>query len=257
MMGMFDLTGKVAIVTGGNGGIGLGIAHGLVENGATVVVAGRDREKTERAVAELNEQRAGSASANACDVTNAEQVQAMVRQTVDRYGQLNIIVNNAGIGIRKRPEEYSLDEWHRIVDTNLTAVFVGCQAAYEPMKKAGGGKIVNIGSMASLFGHPWAAIYAASKGGVVQLSKSLAIAWAPDNIQVNCILPGWIETNMTNAARAYSPQLYDRVLARTPAERWGQPADLAGTACFLASQASDFVTGVSIAVDGGYSIQMP
>jgi 2-dehydro-3-deoxy-D-gluconate 5-dehydrogenase len=256
-MGLFDLSGKVAIVTGGNGGIGLGIARGLAESGASVLVAGRNREKTDAAVKGLNEIRSEAAIGLDVDVTDEGQARDMVARARERFGRLDILVNNAGIGIRKRPEEYSLDEYRRVVETNMTAVFVCCQAAYPELKRAGGGKIVNIGSMASLFGHTFATPYAASKGGVVQMSKSLAIAWAPDNIQVNCILPGWIETDMTNAARSYLPDLYDRVLARTPAGRWGKPADLAGTAVFLASPASDYVTGVSIPVDGGYAVQMP
>jgi len=254
---LFDLTGKVAVVTGGNSGIGLGIAHGLVECGATVVVSGRDEAKLEAAVAELNAQREGSASGLPCDVADAAQVKGLIDEVVARLGTINILVNNAGIGIRKRPEDYSIEEWYRLVDTNLTSVFLCCQAVYPVMKQAGGGKIVNTGSMASLFGHPFAAIYAATKGGVVQLGRSLAIAWAPDNIQVNAILPGWIDTPMTMAARDYMKELHDRVLVRTPAGRWGPPADMAGTACFLASPASDFVTGTAIPVDGGYSIHMP
>ena len=256
-MDLFDLSGKAAIVTGGNGGIGFGIARGLVRAGANVAVAGRNRDKTEAAVGELNRLRDGASVGLDVDVTDDAQVRDMVGRTVERFGRLDILVNNAGIGIRKRPEEYSLEEFERIVDTNLTAVFLACQAAYPELKRAGAGKIVNIGSMASLFGHTFASPYAASKGGVVQLTKSLANAWAPDGIQVNCILPGWIETDMTNAARSYMPDLYDRVLARTPAGRWGRPDDLAGTAVFLASPASDFVTGVSIPIDGGYAVQMP
>jgi len=254
---LFDLTGRVAIVTGGNGGIGLGIAQGLVECGATVVISGRDAAKSAAAVEELNGQRAGCASAIECDVTVPEQIKALVDQTVDRLGGLHILVNNAGIGIRKRPEEYTLEEYTRVLDTNLTSVFLACQAAYWPMKQGGGGKIINIGSMASLFGLPYAPAYAASKGGVVQLSRALATAWAENNIQVNSILPGWIATNLTDGARRYNPELEGRVVYRTPAGRWGRPDDLAGTACFLAAPASDFVTGTAIPVDGGYSIHMP
>lgn len=254
---LFDLTGKVAIVTGGNGGIGLGIARGLVECGATVVVAGRDATKTEAAVGELNGMRSGAAAGCSVDVTDEDQVRRMVAQAVDRHGGLHILVNNAGIGIRKRPEEYTVAEFEQVIDTNLTAVFVCSQAAYGPMKQGGGGKIVNIGSMTSLFGHPFSMPYAASKGGVVQMTKSCAIAWAEDNIQVNAILPGWIETDLTAGARRHMPDLEAKILARTPAGRWGVPYDLAGTACFLAGPASDFVTGVSIPVDGGYAVQMP
>ena len=256
-MGMFDLTGKIAVVTGGNSGIGLGIAHGLVECGATVVVVGRDQGKTETSVAELNAQRQGAAIGMRCDVTDAKGVTALFDGVVDRLGTVNILINNAGMGIRKRPEEYTLDEWQRVVDTNLTSIFLCCQAVYPIMKRAGGGKIVNTGSMASLFGHPFSAVYAATKGGVVQLGRSLAIAWAPDNIQVNAVLPGWIDTPMTVAARRFMGELHQRVLNRTPAGRWGVPADMAGVACFLASPASDFVTGTAIPVDGGYSIHMP
>jgi 2-deoxy-D-gluconate 3-dehydrogenase len=257
MGGLFDLTGRVAIVTGGNGGIGLGIAQGLVEAGATVVVSGRNAEKSASAVAELNAKRDGAAIAIECDVTVPEQITRLASQTVERLGGLQIMVNNAGIGIRKRPEEYTLDEFMQVVNTNLTSVFLACQAAYWPMKKGGGGKIINIGSMASLFGLPYAPAYAASKGGVVQLSRTLATAWAEANIQVNSILPGWIETDLTAGARRYNPELEARVVYRTPAGRWGRPDDLAGTAVFLAAPASDYVTGTAIPVDGGYSIHMP
>jgi 2-dehydro-3-deoxy-D-gluconate 5-dehydrogenase len=257
MGGLFDLTGRVAIITGGNGGIGLGIAHGLVEAGATVVVSGRNAEKSAAAIAELNAKRGGSSIAIECDVDEPDQIKRLVGETVDRLGGLQIMVNNAGIGIRKRPEEYTLDEYHRVMNTNLTALFLCCQAAYWPMKAAGGGKIINTGSMASILGHPYSPVYAAAKGGVVQLSRSLAIAWAEDNIQVNSILPGWIETTMTDGAKRYMPDLEERVLRRTPAGRWGRPRDLAGAAVFLAAPASDYVTGTAIPIDGGYSIHMP
>lgn len=256
-MTLFDLTGRVAIVTGGNGGIGLGIARGLVECGASVVISGRDEAKSAAAVEELNAMRSGAAIAIACDVTVPDQISQLVTRTVERLGGLQILVNNAGIGIRKRPEDYTLEEFQQVMDTNLTSAFLACQAAYHPMKQGGGGKIINIGSMASLFGLPYAPAYAASKGGLVQLSRTLATAWAEDNIQINCILPGWIATNLTDGARRFNPELEARVVYRTPAGRWGEPADLAGTACFLAAPASDFVTGTAIPVDGGYSIHMP
>jgi 2-deoxy-D-gluconate 3-dehydrogenase len=254
---MFDLTGKVALVTGGNSGIGLGIAHGLVECGASVAIAGRDEGKIEAALSELNAQRDGSSIGLRCDVTDPDQVTSLVDQVAGKLGTIDILVANAGMGIRRRPEEYSLDEWHRLIDTNLTSVFLCCQAVYPIMKDAGGGKIVITGSMATLFGHPFAAIYAATKGGVVQFGRSLAIAWAAENIQVNSVLPGWIDTPMTVAARGYMGELHQRVLNRTPAGRWGLPSDMAGAACFLASPASDFVTGSAIPVDGGFSIHMP
>lgn len=141
-----------------------------------------------------------------------------------------------------------------MLDTNLTGAFLCAQAAYPALKQAGAGKIINIGSMMSLFGAPYATPYAASKGGIVQMTRALATAWAKDNVQVNAVLPGWIDTELTRTARRQVEGLHERVEARTPAGRWGIPADLAGIAVFLASPASDFVTGAAIAVDGGYSI---
>jgi len=248
-MKLFDLDGRVAIVTGGNGGIGLGIARGLSEAGARVVIAGRDSIKGAAAVASLGP--ADSLFATA-DVTTQASCRRLVAEAVERFGRLDILVNNAGISIRKAPEHYTEAEWHAVLSTNLTSAFFCAQAAHPEMKQSGGGKIINIGSVMSLLGAPYSAPYAASKGGMLQLTKSLATAWAADNIQVNAILPGWIDTDMTAAARAQVPGLNERVLARTPAARWGLPADLAGAAVFLASRASDFVTGAGIPVDGGY-----
>jgi len=183
----------------------------------------------------------------------------MVDEAASRLGRLDILVNNAGINIRKRPEEYSLDEWRRVLEANLTSAFVASQAAYPHLQrdKGGtkGGKIVNIGSMMSLFGAAFVAPYGASKGGIVQLTRALACAWAKDNIQVNAVLPGWIDTALTRRARQEVEGLHDRVLARTPAGRWGAPEDLAGIAVFLCSSGSDFVTGTAIPVDGGYAVQ--
>ena len=201
-MKLFDLTGKVAIVTGGNGGIGLGMARGLAQAGATVVLAAR----------------------------------------------------NAGTNIRKQPQEYAIEEYRAVLDTNLTSAFMCCQAAYPAMVRAGGGKIINIGSMMSLFGAPYAAPYAASKGGIVQMTRALATSWAKDNIQVNAVLPGWIDTDLTRGAREQVAGLHERVLARSPSGRWGRPEDFEGIAVFLATPASDFVTGTAIPIDGGYSI---
>jgi 2-deoxy-D-gluconate 3-dehydrogenase len=251
---MFDLNDRIAIVTGGNGGIGLGMARGLAMAGATVVVAGRNREKNAAAVSDLHSHRT-TAIALEADVTQPEDCHAMVATTLERFGSLDILINNAGTNIRKAPQDYTLEEWNTVMDTNLTSAFVCCQAAYPAFCKGGGGKIVNIGSMTSIFGAAFAGPYGASKGGIVQLSKALASAWAKDNIQVNAVLPGWIDTDLTRRAREEVEGLHDRVLARTPAGRWGEPNDLAGIAVFLASHASDFVTGAAIPVDGGYSAQ--
>jgi 2-deoxy-D-gluconate 3-dehydrogenase len=250
--GLFDLHGKVAVVTGGNGGIGLGIATGLADAGAAVVLAARDEAKLTTAVEQIRG-RGGQAMSLRIDVTSADDVAEMVSRTVGRLGGLDILVANAGTNIRKPPHDYELSEWRLIVDTNQTSVFACCQAVYPEMVRRGGGKIITIGSMTSLFGFNMGAIYSATKGAVVQLTRSLASAWAADNIQVNCILPGWIETDLTRGARQRLPELHDNVLTRTPAHRWGTPADLAGTAVFLASPASDFVTGTALPVDGGFS----
>jgi len=253
-MKRFDLTGKVAVVTGGNGGIGLGMARGLAEAGASIVVAGRNAQKSEKAVKELGGLGA-KVAAIAVNVTDEKSCQALVKGTMERFGRLDILVNNAGMNIRKAPETFTLAEWREVIDTNLTSAFLCSHAAYLEMKRAGGGKIINIGSMTSIFGVPFALPYASAKGGIVQFSRVLATAWAKDNIQVNAVLPGWIDTDLTRTARQQVQGLHERVVARTPAGRWGDPGDFSGIAAFLASSASDFITGTAIPVDGGYSVQ--
>lgn len=249
---MFNLSGKVAMITGGNGGIGLGIARGLAGAGASVVVAARNAEKSAAAVQELQALGA-QATFIAVDVTSEDSVSALFTQTVQQFGRLDILVNNAGVTVRKPPQALTLDEWRYVMDTNLTSAFLCARAAHPLFKAAGGGKIIHIGSMMSLFGAKYTAAYGASKGGIVQLTKSQAVAWAEDNIQVNAILPGWVDTDLTRQARAEVPGLYERVLTRSPIGRWGTLDDFAGIAVFLASPASAFITGAAIPVDGGYS----
>jgi len=251
---VFELKGRVAIVTGGNGGIGLGMARGLAGAGASVVVVGRNAAKSDAAVRELGKLGA-EAMAVSADVSEEAAVNRLVSAARERFGRIDILINNAGTNIRKALHEYSLDEWHRVMNTNLTSAFLCSKAVYPVMKAAGGGKVINIGSMMSIFGASFSPAYGASKGGIVQLTKSAAIAWAPDNIQVNAVLPGWIDTELTQGARREVPWLHESVLKRTPARRWGTIEDMAGVAVFLASSASDFVTGTFIPVDGGYSIQ--
>lgn len=251
---LFDLSGKVAIVTGGKGGIGLGMAQGLAAAGATVVIAGRNHHKNSEAVAAVQSQ-GGQAHAVAVDVMQQASCEQMVQSTLQAHGRVDILVNNAGMNIRKQPQSYALAEWNEVMQTNLTSAFVCSQAVYGAFEKNRAGKIINIGSMMSLFGASFATPYAASKGGMVQMTKALACAWAAQNIQVNAILPGWIDTDLTRQARVDVQGLHDRVLERTPAKRWGVPNDFAGIAVFLASSASDFITGAAIPVDGGYSVQ--
>lgn len=250
---MFDLTGKVALVTGGNGGIGLGMARGLASAGARIVIAARNADKSRAAVDDLTK-RGGSAVALTADVTDEAAVTRLVADTVERCGRLDILVNNAGTNIRGSADQLSLDDWYKVMDTNLTSAFLCSKAAHAIMKKNGGGKIINIGSMLSIFGAAFAPAYGASKGGIVQFTKSIACAWIKDNIQVNAVLPGWIDTELTRGAREQAPSLHDYVLMRTPAKRWGTIDDLSGIAVFLASTASDFITGAAIPVDGGYSV---
>ncbi len=250
---LFDLSSKVAIVTGGNGGIGLGMARGLAEAGADIAVVGRNEAKSIAAVTELKAHGVRAIAATA-DVTDKAAVAAMVAHVSRELGRIDILVNNAGINIRKPPQALSLEEWDSVIRTNLTSAFLCSQAVYPAMKAAGGGKIINIGSMMSIFGASFTPAYAASKGGIVQFTRSCACAWAADNIQANAVLPGWIDTDLTRRAREQIDGLHDRVLARTPAARWGASDDFAGIAVFLSSHASDFVTGTAIPVDGGFSI---
>jgi len=249
---LFDLTGKVAVITGGNGGIGLGIAMGLAGAGANIVIAARSVEKTAQALEDI---RALGVEAHGItvDVTQEPAIQRMVTSTIDHMGRLDILVNNSGIAVRAQPQELTAAQWDSVVDVNLRAAFLASKAAYAQMVKAGGGKVINVGSMYSIFGSDWGAPYAASKGGLVQLTKSLAVAWAKDNIQVNAVLPGWIVTDLTRGIQDADPNRYDNISRRIPTGRWGEPSELAGAAVFLASTASDYVTGATLAVDGGYS----
>lgn len=257
MIRMFNLKDKVALVTGGNGGIGLGIAKGFIGSGASVVLAARTRSKLDSAFSEINESGFGDrVLALECDVTDRSSIQTALDTSVAQFGGLDIVVNNAGTNKRaEEPHLLSEEDWQDVIDTNLTSMHSVTSLAFPLLKERDGGKIINIGSMTSIFGSPYASAYAASKGGVVQYTKSCAIAYAKYNVQVNAILPGWIVTEMTDDFGRLFPDRYAAIEGRTPAGRWGQPNDLAGTAIYLASEASQFVSGVSIPIDGGYSVQ--
>jgi len=252
---MFGLSGKVAIVTGGNGGIGKGIARGLAGSGANIVIGARNEAKTADAAVEIKTDFGVEVLGIKADMLQVSEIDEMVKQTLNKFGRIDILVSNAGIGIHKLPQDMSLAEWDENVDINLRGFFIIAKAVYPVMKKAGGGKIISIGSMTSIFGVGALPAYGASKGGILQLTRSLAVAWAGDNIQVNCILPGWINTDLSAEGKRDIPGLNEGIIARTPAGRWGDPVDLAGTAVFLASPASNFVTGVAIPVDGGYAVR--
>lgn len=251
--GMFDLEGKVAIVTGGNGGLGLGMAEGLARHGAAIAVAARRADKAQDAMERLGALGARTLFVET-DVADRDSCFAMAQTVADHFGRIDILVANAGIAQGARAAAMTEDIWRRTLDINLSGTFFCAQAVHPHLQAAGGGKIVAIGSMTSIFGSAGAVNYAASKGAVVQLAKSLAIAWARDNIQVNAILPGWVVTDIVAEAKAKAPGFDEAIVSRTPAQRWGVPEDLAGTAVFLCSAASDFVTGTAIPVDGGYAV---
>lgn len=250
---LFDLTGRVAIVTGGNGGIGRGIALGFAAAGAAVAIVGRNQEKNQRVLSELSE--IGSpAMALRVDLSNRNELEQMLEKTEGELGPVGILVNNAGIvSLSGGVLEESAQDWDSVIETQLNAVFLLSKLAARSMVERQSGKIINIGSMYSYFGSGLAPSYSAAKGAIIQLTKSMAIELAPNNIQVNAIAPGWIETDMTAPVR--DTPMSDEIIARTPAGRWGKPEELVGTATFLASRASDFVTGTTVRVDGGYAIR--
>jgi len=253
---LFNLEQKVAIVTGGNGGIGNGIARGFASMGANVAIVARNCRKTEAASNEIKKSYGVRCLGLTCDVTDEKAVQQMAQSVHGEWGRIDILVNNAGINIRKLPQDYEACDWDQVLAGNLRSAFLCSKSVYPAMQAGGGGKIINIGSMTSIFGGAKLAPYGASKGGIVQLTRSLACARAAENIQVNAILPGFIDTDLTRQARQDIPGLNETVVARTPTGRWGEPHDLQGAAIFLASRASDFVTGVALPVDGGYSINL-
>ena len=251
---LFDLSGKTAIVTGGNGGIGLGMALGLAGAGADIVIAARNAEKTAQAVREI-EALGVRAIGLTVDVTDEAQIRQMVADTVDALGRVDILVNNAGTVVRKTPDQTTTEEWDLVLDVNLRSAFLAAREVYPRMQQQGGGKIINIGSMFSLFGGGGSgAPYSSSKGGVVQLAKSLAVAWAKDNIQANAILPGWFMTTLTSDIPVNQPERYEMISRRIPTGRWGEVEELQGAVIFLSSRASDYITGAVLTVDGGYSV---
>jgi 2-deoxy-D-gluconate 3-dehydrogenase len=243
-------------VTGGNGGIGKAIALALARAGCGLAIAARSPGKTEAARLDIQAECPVPVNGYQVDVRLEDQINTVTTQIVKDFGRIDILVNNAGINIRKLPQDLSEADWNEVLSVNLRSAFLCSKAVYPAMKRVGSGKIINIGSLASTMGGAKTAASGARKGGLVQVTRSLAVAWAPDRIQVNAILPGWIETDLTPESRIAIPGLDEKVLSRTPAGRWGAPDDVAGSAVFLASPASDFVTGVALPVDGGFSIMI-
>jgi len=256
MSDLFDLTGKVAIVTGGSRGLGKSFAKAMASAGANVAIVARTKEALEATAGEISKEYGVRVIPVQADVKNQDSVRTMVDTVAKELGGINILINNAGINIRKQPEEYEIWEWDEVLSINLRSAFLCSQAVYPFMKAAGGGKIISVGSMATLFGGNNLAPYASSKGGIVQLTRSLATSWGKDNIQANSILPGWLNTDLLVTAMRDNPVLKERILGRTPLGRCGEPEDLTGIAIFLASSASNFVTGTAIPLDGGYSVMI-
>ncbi len=246
---LFDLTGKIALVTGSGRGLGLGIARGLAGHGATVVLNDLDESKLERAIATI-EQEGGEVRSQIFDVTDQPAVIAGVEAIEKGVGPIDILVNNAGIQRRHPLEEFPEDEWRQVIEMNLTSPFIVSKAVVVHMIKRGQGKIINVCSLNSEISRPSIAPYTAAKGGLRMLTKSMALEWAKYNIQTNGIGPGYFDTEMTEAL-VNDPEFDAFIRKRTPQGRWGVPDDLAGVSVFLASEASNYVNGQLIFVDGG------
>ena len=250
MTSLFDLSGKRALVTGGGRGLGLGMATGLAEAGAKVVIIGSSAaaEKSAQALREKGLDVTGLRG----DLSDRDGLPVLFDQAVALLGGgIDILLNNAGVQRRNHCEDFTLEDWDTVLNVNLSTVFVLCQLAGRKMLAQGGGKIINMASMLIFFGGFTVPAYAASKGGVAQLTKALSNEWAGKNIQVNAIAPGYMDTEM-NTALVNDEGRNAEILGRIPAHRWGRPEDMKGLAVFLASHASDYITGAVIPVDGGY-----
>ncbi len=245
MAGPFDLTGRRALVTGGGGGIGRGIARALVDAGAHVAVLGRS-ESADEAAAEL-----GGIAVRA-DLTDREELLRGFEEAVDGLGGLDILVNSHGIGRASDSVDHDLTDWDEVIEVNLTATFELCQLAGRMMVAQGSGKIVNVASVMSFQGGFRIPSYAASKGGVSQLTMALANEWAPHGVNVNAIAPGYVKTALNARIWRDDPERTEQINVRIPAGRWGEPADMGGAVVFLSSAASDYVQGVTLPVDGGW-----
>ncbi len=254
MLDSLDLSGKVAVITGGNGGLGLGIARGLAKAGAAVAIVGRNENKLETARKELEAMGAKVLAVQA-DVSVEDDVNRMVRETVDHFGRLDILFNNAAISWGVRPEEMSLELWNQFMAVDLTSVFLCSKACYPEMVKVGGGKIINIGSAITKKGFGKLVHYAAAKGGMDHMTQSLCRAWGPDNIQVNAILPGLVHTEMMPCEGPdHRGPIIDYIVKKSACNRYGLPEDFEGLSILLSSRASDFITGAIIVADGGLSL---
>jgi NAD(P)-dependent dehydrogenase (short-subunit alcohol dehydrogenase family) len=248
----FKLKDRVALITGGNRGLGKAIAQALAEAGGQVALTSRDLDRAQTAAGEINTATGQRCLGYGSDVTNPEQVEALVSQVVDDFGGLHILVNNAGINIRGAIDQLSLEEFEQVQATNVTGVWLMCRAAAPHLKAQDYGRVINIGSMLSVVSIPERTPYATSKGAVLQMTRTLALEWAPLGITVNAILPGPFGTEM-NTPLLNDPEKYQAFVNQIPMGRWGELDEIGGLAVFLASEAASFVTGAGILIDGGWA----
>jgi NAD(P)-dependent dehydrogenase (short-subunit alcohol dehydrogenase family) len=251
---MFQLNGRVALVTGGNRGLGLAMSRALAEAGADVVLTSRDEERAVTSARELAEATGRRTLGLAVDVTNAAQVEMMVQRIRQEFGRLDILVNNAGINVRKPAEDFDEASWDAVQAINLKAPFLCARAVFPLMKEQRYGRIISLASMLGLVALPERIAYCASKGGVIQMSRVLALEWAKYNITVNALCPGPFATEL-NIPVMSNPETNQFFLNHIPLGRWGNPEELGGVIVFLASQASSFMTGAAMVVDGGWTAE--
>ncbi|SFR77795.1 gluconate 5-dehydrogenase/2-deoxy-D-gluconate 3-dehydrogenase [Marinobacter daqiaonensis] len=252
MMSLFDLSGQVSLITGAGRGIGRSIALGLAEAGSDVVLCSRSQEELEAVAVEVRKHGV-RALVTPCDVRDPGQISAVVDQAIDEFGRIDVLVNNAGLTIKKPAEELPLDDWQTIIDVNLTGVFLMAQAVGRHMLSQRGGRIINISSIAAKTGLSGSSAYCASKGGVDMLTRTLAVEWAERGVRVNGLAPAYTETPLVKAITDTRADFAERVQNRTPMKRMARPDEMVGTAIFLASEASSYVTGETIMVDGGWT----
>jgi NAD(P)-dependent dehydrogenase (short-subunit alcohol dehydrogenase family) len=251
---IFKLDGRVALITGGNRGLGFAMAQALAEAGADVVVTSRQQEKAQESAATLARDTGRHTLGLAVDVTSAEQVESMVQAVVKEFGHIDILVNNAGINIRKPIEEFDENSWDLVQDTNLKAPFLCSRAVARFMKEQRYGRVINLSSMLGMVALPERSAYCSSKGGLLQLTKVLALEWASYNITVNALCPGPFATEL-NIPVMNNPQASQFFLNHIALGRWGQPEEIKGAIIFLASKASSFMTGAALVVDGGWTAE--